>query len=94
MNVTLMRSDLTCGPLVEDVRSGPPWIGSGDHKVLVRALGSAKDKTVEMIEQMTWNLESPIEPHFNITKLPTDQGLALESGKRTISQQRQGIQFY
>ena len=58
-----MHSDLTWGPLA-DVRLRIP-------QVLVRALDSAKEKTAEMIK-MTWNLESPFNPHFNITKLLTD----------------------
>ena len=75
-----MRSDLSREPFV-DVRSGPLWIGSGYRKVL----DSTKKKMEEMIE-MTWNLENPWD-HFNITKLLTDQGLFIQSWKRTISQQ-------
>ena len=53
--------------------------------MLVRALDSGREKTVDLIKVIR-NLENPFEPekvtHFNITKLLTDQGLALKRGTR------------
>ena len=56
-----------------------------DDEVLVRALDSGKEKTVELIK-VTRSLENPFEPekvgHASVTKLLTDQGLALKKGTR------------
>ena len=56
-----------------------------DDEVLVRALDSGREKTVDLIKVIR-NLDNPFEPekvtHFNITKLLTDQGLALKRGTR------------